>query len=60
MNIELVKNYLRIDSNDEDNFLNTLIEISQIYIDSMVGENYKSNEKALKLRKPKHKYCRKC
>lgn len=49
MDIETVKSYLRIDGEDENIFLNLIIQISQIYIDSMVGEAYKTNEKALKL-----------
>lgn len=47
--LEQVKNYLRIDYEDEDNYLNNLIGISLIYIDSMVGEKYKENEKLIKL-----------
>lgn len=49
MVLEEVKDYLRIDDNYEDIFLQELIEISQIYIDSMVGEGYKTDEKAIKL-----------
>lgn len=49
MTLEEVKNYLRIDDIYEDNFLNELIEVSQIYIDSMVGEYYKQDIKAIKL-----------
>lgn len=44
-----VKEYLKIDYDDSDAELSTLIEISEIYIDEMVGENYKSNDKLLKL-----------
>lgn len=49
MTLEEVKSYLHVDYEDEDAYLNELIEISQIYIDSMVGEDYKTDEKAVKL-----------
>ena len=49
MTLEEIKSYLKIDSNDEDGDLPGLIEVSQIYIDSMVGEGYKTDEKAVKL-----------
>lgn len=49
MTLEEVKNYIRVDSNYDDNFITELIEVSQIYIDSMVGVNYKTDEKAVKL-----------
>lgn len=49
INLNQVKNYLRIDYEDEDTYLNTLIDTSSIYIDSMVGENYKLDEKLIKL-----------
>ncbi|GKX65642.1 head-tail connector protein [Inconstantimicrobium mannanitabidum] len=44
-----VKEYLKIDYTEEDNYLTNLIEVSQIYIDSMVGEAYKIDTKATKL-----------
>lgn len=49
IDLDQVKNYLRIDYTDEDIYLNTLIETSLIYIDSMVGEGYKADEKLIKL-----------
>lgn len=49
MNLDIVKNYLRIDDDYENNFLIELIETSGIYIDSMVGEEYKADEKLVKL-----------
>ncbi|EPY2275484.1 head-tail connector protein [Clostridium sporogenes] len=49
MTLEEVKQYIRIDDNYEDNFLNQLIEVSEIYIDSCVGRNYKTDLKAVKL-----------
>lgn len=49
MTLDEVKSYLRIDTDVEDNFLNELIDSSQIYIESCTGEGYKSNENAAKL-----------
>lgn len=49
MTLETIKNYLHIDYSDEDAYLTQLIEVAQIYIDSMVGEYYKADEKAVKL-----------
>ncbi|WP_321833625.1 head-tail connector protein [Clostridium butyricum] len=49
MTLEYVKDYLRVDSEDEDEFINNLIETSQIYIDRCVGETYKEYEKGVKL-----------
>lgn len=49
MTLDEVKMYLRLDSNDEDSFLGELIETSQIYIESCVGEGYKADDKAVKL-----------
>lgn len=49
MTLEDIKLYLRIDDDTEDNYLTTLIEVVQIYIDSMIGEYYKVDEKAVKL-----------
>jgi len=49
MTLETIKNYLHIDYLDEDGYLTQLIEVAQIYIDSMVGEYYKVDEKAVKL-----------
>lgn len=49
MTLEEVKNYLRIDYEDDDILLNNLIEVSEEYIDSCVGIAYKSDEKAIKL-----------
>lgn len=49
MTLEEVKKYLIIDDDHGDDFLNDLIETSEIYIDSMVGEGYKTDKKAIKL-----------
>lgn len=47
--LEKAKKYLRIDDTEEDEDIMDYIEASQIYIDSMVGEAYKSDVKAVKL-----------
>lgn len=44
-----VKNYLKVDSPDDDEFILQLIEVSEIYIDSLVGTGYKSDSKAVRL-----------
>ena len=49
MTLEEIKDYCRIDSNEDDILLTTLIETSEIYINSMVGKGYKTDEEALKL-----------
>ena len=49
MTIDEAKSYLKIDGDDEDNDVTALIENSQLYIDMMVGENYKIDPKAVKL-----------
>ncbi|EJO5347031.1 head-tail connector protein [Clostridium sporogenes] len=49
MILQEIKDYLKIDNDYEDNSLDELIATSEIYIDSMVGEGYKTDNKALKL-----------
>ncbi|ACD22995.1 phage gp6-like head-tail connector protein [Clostridium botulinum] len=49
MTLEEIKNYLRVDYTEDDIYLHELIEVSQIYIDDMVGEAYKEYEKAVKI-----------
>jgi len=49
LTLEDVKTYLRIDYEEDDNLLDSLIEVSEEYIDSCVGTAYKSDEKAIKL-----------
>ncbi len=49
INLERAKEYLRIDYEDENLYIQSLIEISEIYIESMVGVSYKTDEKALNL-----------
>ena len=47
--LEEAKGHMRIDYDDENAYIESLIEVSLIYIDSMVGDFYKSDENALKL-----------
>lgn len=49
VNLDIVKQHMRIDDNDDDNYIKSLIEAAGIYITSMVGEKYKEDEKAVKL-----------
>ena len=49
MTLEEVKSYLRIDYDDDDDILNDLLIVSEEYIDSCVGTEYKNDEKAMKL-----------
>ena len=49
MDLEEIKNYLRIDYEEDDDLLEDLIEVSEAYIDSCVGTSYKTDWKAMKL-----------
>lgn len=49
MDQEEVKSYLRVDYDEDDGYIDELIETSEIYIESCVGEGYKTNEKSIKL-----------
>ena len=51
MTVEEVQEYLKVDSDYDIDFISELIEVSQIYIDSCVGDAYKDDEKAVKLSK---------
>lgn len=44
VSLEDAKRYLRIDFEDDDIDIQAMIDTAVIYIDSMVGENYKSDE----------------
>ncbi|NFD29661.1 phage gp6-like head-tail connector protein [Clostridium botulinum] len=48
MILQEIKDYIRVDD-ESDGFPEELMEISQIYIDFMVGEGYKQDEKMVKL-----------
>lgn len=49
MTLEEYKSWSHIDYNDEDDLLNEIIEVAQIYLDSKCGEEYKKEPKAVKL-----------
>lgn len=49
LTLDEIKVYLRVDNSEDDEWLLELIEISQIYIDSMVGKAYKGDENAVRL-----------
>lgn len=47
--LDQAKSYLRIDDTYDDNYLTVLVDTSLVYIDSMVGEEYKTDVKGIKL-----------
>lgn len=49
MTLQEAKTYLRVDYDDDDTYIQSLIDTTQIYIDSCVGESYKTDDKLLKL-----------
>lgn len=50
MTLEEVKNYLKLDDFiEDDSYISTLIDTTQIYIDACVGEDYKTDIKLVKL-----------
>lgn len=49
IDIDEIKSYLRVDYDEDDYYIEGLIEVSEIYIESCVGSEYKSDEKAMKL-----------
>lgn len=49
MTLDYIKNYLKIDYDDDDILLADLIEETQIYIDGCVGISYKTDTNAIKL-----------
>lgn len=49
MDLEEIKNYLRIDYEEDDVILTELIAISEEYINSCVGTGYKNDVKAMRL-----------
>lgn len=49
LNLEELKNYLKIDYDYEDEFLKELLDISEAYIQSCCTDSYKNNERLLKL-----------
>lgn len=49
MTLQEAKDYLKIDYTEDDIYIQTLVDTTQIYIDKCVGEGYKANEKLVKL-----------
>lgn len=49
MEKEKVKSYLKVDYTEDDEYITELIAISDIYIQSCVGDGYKTNDSAIKL-----------
>lgn len=49
VSLEDAKAYIHIDYDDDDGNIKDMIETSQIFVDSMVGEKYKEDEKAVKM-----------
>lgn len=49
MELEKVKEYLRIDYDDENIFIQSLIDTAQIYIDECVGVAYKNYQNLVNL-----------
>lgn len=49
VSLEDAKKYVRIDFTDDDTLISELIDVAQIYIDSLVGEEYKADEKLVKI-----------
>ncbi|MDF2803062.1 MAG: putative phage protein [Anaerocolumna sp.] len=50
MTLDEVKNYLKLDDyTGDDSYLTELIDVSQIYIDSCVSEDYKTDTNLVKL-----------
>lgn len=49
MTLSEAKNYLKVDCFEDDNYIQNLIDTTQIYIDSCVGEAYKTDIRLLKL-----------
>nr|DAY63744.1 MAG TPA: head tail connector [Caudoviricetes sp.] len=49
LTLDEIRVYLRVDGSEEDEWLLELIEVSHIYIDSMVGKAYKVDENAVRL-----------
>lgn len=49
MILEEVKEYLWIDTNEHDTYIQELITMSEIYTDSCVGVGYRNNENLVRL-----------
>lgn len=51
MTLEETKQYLRVDFDDDDIFIQELIDVSEIYVDVNCGTAYKNHEHLVKLSK---------
>jgi uncharacterized phage protein (predicted DNA packaging) len=51
MTLAEAKVYLKIDYDDEDDYIQELVDVTAIYIDSCVGENYKDYDDLVSLSK---------
>lgn len=49
VNLKEMKDYLRVDSDEEDSIIQGFIDIAKIYIDECCGISYKSKENKVKL-----------
>lgn len=49
INLDEIKQYLKVDFEDDDSLIENFIQQAQIYIDSCVGEAYKKYEDKVKL-----------
>ncbi|MGL5086680.1 MAG: head-tail connector protein [Clostridium sp.] len=49
MELKDIKSYLRVDYDEDDSYISEIIEVSGIYIETCVGEYYKTDPKAIKL-----------
>lgn len=49
VSLEDAKKYIRIDFEEDDSLIEELIDTAQIFIDGMVGEEYKKDEKLVRI-----------
>lgn len=49
MELQEIKDYLRRDDDFDDELIKNLIDIGEVYIDSLVGTSYKTDTKLVKL-----------
>lgn len=49
--LDEIKNYLRIDFNEDDEYLQNLLDSTLIYIDACCGKAYRMSEQGVKLAK---------
>lgn len=47
--LEQIKEFLHVDYEDDDVYIQSLIDVSQNYIDKCCGEDYKADDKLVKL-----------